>query len=139
KDLVAELPVRYLREDHPGASRARNRAIAESTSDLLAFTDDDCVVDPRWLDDLDESFADELVMAVTGYIGPAELETEAQVLFEAHGGFEKHFERTVFDGTTVSPSAAAGPAGASANVIFRRRAFEEVGLFAEDLGPGTPA
>jgi glycosyltransferase involved in cell wall biosynthesis len=139
RELVSTLPVRYLREDHPGASRARNRAIVESTADLLAFTDDDCTVDPHWLNGLDESFSDELVLAVTGYIGPAELETEAQVLFEAHGGFEKHFERTVFDGTTVSPSAAAGPSGASANIIFRRRAFEEVGLFAEDLGPGTPA
>lgn len=137
--LVFGMDMTYLREEHPGASRARNRAILESRSDLIAFTDDDCTVDPHWLDDLDASFADPMVMAVTGYIGPAEMETRAQYLYEVHGGFEKHFERTVFDGTRVSPSAAAGPAGASANVIFRRRAFYEAGLFAEDLGPGTPA
>jgi hypothetical protein len=28
-------------------------------------------------------------MAVTGYVGPLELATEAQLLFEVHGGFER--------------------------------------------------
>jgi glycosyltransferase involved in cell wall biosynthesis len=137
--LCAELPVRYLREPIPGQARARNRGILESDAELVAFTDDDCVVDPGWLDGLGATFADPLVMAATGYIGPLELETRAQYLFELHRGFEKHFERIVFDGVKAPPAVAAGPAGAGANSIFRRRAFEELGLFAEDLGPGTPA
>jgi glycosyltransferase involved in cell wall biosynthesis len=139
RTLCAGLPVRYLREPIPGQARARNRGILESAGELVAFTDDDCVVDPGWLDGLGAAFADPLVLAATGYIGPLELETRAQYLFEMHRGFEKHFERIVFDGVKAPPAVAAGPAGAGANSIFRRRAFEELGLFAEDLGPGTPA
>ena len=78
-------------------------------------------------------------MAVTGYVGPRELETPAQYLFELHGGFGRGFERRVFEGAWIEPALAAGPAGAGANSIFRRSVFEEVGLFSEDLGPGTPA
>jgi glycosyltransferase involved in cell wall biosynthesis len=137
--LCAELPVRYLREPIPGQARARNRGILESDGELVAFTDDDCVVDPGWLDGLAAPFADPLVMAATGYIGPLELETRAQYLFEMHRGFEKHFDRVVFDGVKAPPAVAAGPSGAGANSIFRRRALEELGGFAEDLGPGTPA
>jgi len=134
-----EYPVRYVREPTPGVSRARNRGIFESTGDLIAFTDDDCVVDPGWLDGVDEAFADALVMVETGYVGPVELETPAQYLFEAQGGFDRGFERIVYDGLRDSPVLVAARAGAGANMVFRRRLFTEIGLFAEDLGPGTPA
>ena len=137
--LCAELPVSYVLEPKPGASRARNRGVLEARGELVAFTDDDCVVDSRWLDDLGKSFADNLVMAVSGYIGPLELESRAQHLFELHGGFEKRFEKRVLDGTIGSPVVLSSLGGASANLVVRRRAFELVGLFAEDFGPGTPA
>lgn len=132
-------PVRYLVESGPGLSRARNRGIAEARGEVVAFTDDDCVVDPRWLDGLGDPFDDPLVMAATGYAGPLEMETRAQYLFEAHGGFQRHPERVVFDGSSSSPIIVAATAGAGANSLFRRSVFDEVGPFAEDLGPGTPA
>ena len=138
KQLCKKYPVRYVLEPQPGQSRARNRGIVEAETDLVAFTDDDCVVGEHWLDRLDRPFADPLVMAATGYVGPLELETRAQWLFEAHGGFPKHFERTVF-GRSRSPANSGNLVGAGANMVFRRAAFEEIGLFAEDLGPGTPA
>src|SRR5688572_22573693 len=40
--------VRYALEPVPGLDHARNRAIACATGDVLAFTDDDVLVDPRW-------------------------------------------------------------------------------------------
>ena len=134
-----DLPVRYVLEPLPGQSRARNRGIIETTADLVAFTDDDCLVDPGWLDRLEETFADSLVDAATGYVGPAELETPSQIYFELHGGFGRGLSRRVFDGSIESPVRVAGRAGAGANMILRRSAFGRVGLFAEDLGPGTPA
>jgi len=38
--------VRYLREDRPGISWARNCGIMAARGEILAFTDDDVVVDP---------------------------------------------------------------------------------------------
>ena len=138
-DLCADRPVSYVREPLPGQSRARNRGIAEARGDVIAFTDDDCTVSPRWLDGLAREFSDPLTMAVTGYIGPLELETAAQLFFERHGGFERHTERWVVDPIHMAPLRGASVAGAGANMIFRRTAFEHTGGFAEDLGPGTPA
>jgi glycosyltransferase involved in cell wall biosynthesis len=48
RELVARLPLRVVRETRQGLSHARNRAVAESSADLLLFTDDDVEVDPRW-------------------------------------------------------------------------------------------
>jgi hypothetical protein len=110
----------------------------ESRGEIIAFTDDDCVVDPGWLDGLGETFADPLVMAVTGYVGPVELEHTAQCIFEDRGGFFCGPEPWVRDPAGTPPIAAAG-AGVTANAFFRREAFGLVGMFAEDMGPGTPA
>ncbi|MGH3104659.1 MAG: glycosyltransferase family 2 protein [Gaiellaceae bacterium] len=139
REVCQESSVRHVLEPIPGQSRARNRGIIEARGELVAFTDDDCVVDPGWLDGLGAELADRLVLALTGYVGPLELETPSQFLFEAHGGFDRGFKRRVFDGVRINPTLAAGRVGAGANAIFRRAAFEQLGLFAEDFGPGTPA
>ena len=138
RELCQAYPVRYVREEHSGTARARNRGIREATGDLVAFTDDDCVVDPHWLDGIDLNFADPLVMAVTGAIEPLELETSAQYLLEIHGVFTRIDRRRVVDGLSVEPVGAPYHLGATANVVFRRDAFEAVGLFSEDFGAGTP-
>jgi glycosyltransferase involved in cell wall biosynthesis len=139
RHVCEAFPVRYLLEPLPGQSRARNRGILESRGELVAFTDDDCVVDAAWLDGLGAEVSDPLALAFTGYVGPLELETPSQFLFEAHGGFDRGFRRRVFHGVWTNPALVAGRVGAGANAIFRRDAFERIGLFAEDLGPGTPA
>jgi glycosyltransferase involved in cell wall biosynthesis len=139
RSVCARLGVRYVQEPLPGQSRARNRGIVETSSDLVAFTDDDCDAHPCWLDDLGSSFADPLVSCVTGYVGPAELESDAQVTFETHYTFGRKWYRTVYDSSTASPVMGAATAGAGANMIVRRSALARVGLFAEELGPGTPA
>jgi len=52
-DIVASyaerLPLRSVREPRPGKSHALNRAVAEAECDYLLYTDDDVLVDPRWL------------------------------------------------------------------------------------------
>ena len=49
-----------------GLSRARNRGLSESKSEIVAYLDDDALPDERWLDFLLEPFADPRVGAVTG-------------------------------------------------------------------------
>ena len=134
--------VRYLREPRPGLDWARNRAVLEARGEIVAYTDDDCVVDPGWLRALAVLFADDpAVMAVTGLVVPWELETEAQHLFERAGGFSRGFRRhwNAVDPERGLPWAycGAGRFGTGANMAYRRTVFSEVGLFDTALDVGT--
>jgi glycosyltransferase involved in cell wall biosynthesis len=50
------LPVRLLHERTPGQSHARNLAIRESRGTYLAWTDDDVIIEPGWLEAILETF-----------------------------------------------------------------------------------
>jgi len=134
--------VRYLVEPRPGLDWARNRAIMEARGDIIAFTDDDAVVDPEWIDAVVRVFEeDSRIMAVTGLVAPYELETEAQILFERYGGFGKGLEpRRIYPekGSIAQNALAAGGIGTGANMAFRRSVFDNIGLFDPALDAGTP-
>jgi len=143
--LVSRYPqVRYVREPRPGLDWARNRAIREAGGEIVAFTDDDVVVDAGWVAALARVFAENAeVMAVTGLVAPYELETEPQQLFEQHGGFGRGFERQWhrLEITTDKQKAGhhgAGKFGTGANMAFRRSVFQQIGHFDPALGVGTP-
>jgi GT2 family glycosyltransferase len=135
--------VRYIREQTPGLSWARNRAFQESTSELLAYIDDDVVVDAGWARAVVRLFAENRdVIAVTGFVGPYEIETPAQQWFEDHGGFGRGFERRWLrrrQGESGAALANTGTLGTGANMVFRKAIFHEVGLFDPALGAGTVA
>jgi len=140
---VEKLPgVRYCMEPKPGLDFARNRAIQESCAELLAFLDDDVVVDSYWLQALREAWtANPDAAAFTGPILPFELETTAQILFEQMGGFGRSFERVRFGSVSAdSPTypCGAGMFGAGANMAFRRAILEELGGFDDALDTGAP-
>jgi GT2 family glycosyltransferase len=135
--------VRYAREPRPGLDWARNRAITEARGEIIAFTDDDVTVDPSWVRALVAAFGvDERVAAVTGLVLPAELETEAQVLFERYRGFSRGFVPRRIAAAGGGPLAlrygAAGDYGTGANMAFRRSLFARIGDFDPALGAGTP-
>jgi GT2 family glycosyltransferase len=52
----ARLPLRTFVEMTPGIPAARNRGIQESRHEIVLFTDDDCVPQPRWLENMVEPF-----------------------------------------------------------------------------------
>ncbi|MGQ0639844.1 MAG: glycosyltransferase [Gemmatimonadaceae bacterium] len=129
--------VRCVREDVPGLDRARNRALREARTPIVAFTDDDAVPDPGWLRALCRNFADPRVLAVTGLTMPLELETEAQEWFERASTLSRGFVRRTFDGTS-HPALLVGSIGAGANQAFRRDVAQLVSAFDEALDAGTP-
>ena len=133
---------RYVREPCAGLSWARNRAIAESRSDILAFVDDDARVDRQWAGAIVDLMTQcPEVMAVTGLVVPEQLETAAQIAFEDHGGFGRGFSRRwirrTHDGPVAPRLANTGTFGSGTNVAFRRAVFNAVGLFDVALGAGT--
>jgi GT2 family glycosyltransferase len=141
--VVARFPgVDYVAEPRPGLSAARNAGIRASTGELVAFVDDDVTVHPDWLWRLREGFDGERVLAVTGLVLPAELETRAQMVFEyGLGGFARGFRRLTYDRAFFAEQKARAvpvwKVGAGASMAFRRAAFDLVGEFDERLGAGA--
>src|SRR5580658_6575074 len=50
------LPLRIFVEMTPRIPAARNRGMQESRNEIILFTDDDCVPQPRWLEKMVEPF-----------------------------------------------------------------------------------
>jgi peptidoglycan/xylan/chitin deacetylase (PgdA/CDA1 family)/GT2 family glycosyltransferase len=144
RDFADDPRVRYLAEPVAGASRARNRGLRAASGELVAFLDDDVVADRGWLAAIQETWgATPGAGCVTGLILPAELETPAQLLVQAYGGFDKGFRRRVYDlgdnrlDHPLYPYLV-GAYGSGANALFDRRRLLRLGGFDERLGPGTP-
>jgi cellulose synthase/poly-beta-1,6-N-acetylglucosamine synthase-like glycosyltransferase len=124
-------------EPRKGLNNARNRALREADTDIVAFIDDDAFADPHWLDALLSEFHPE-VACVAGLTLPFELENAAQEEFEAMAGFSKRgFERREFRSPPDHPLAVGG-IGAGANMAVRRALLDEIGPFDPALDAGTP-
>lgn len=141
KNMVASLPVLYVREDRPGLDWARNRGIKEAKYSLVAFTDDDAKVDAFWLYAINQAFLNPSIMAVSGLVAPAELETSAQHIFElGYGGMGHGYSRKYFSRKQISNQRLlqASSFGIGANMAFRKEVFEKVGYFDVAFDVGTP-
>ncbi|HQF20600.1 MAG TPA: glycosyltransferase [Kiritimatiellia bacterium] len=122
-------PVRCIREEVPGLSRARNRAIAETIGDFIVFLDDDAIPEPGWLQAIVAGFGAAEIQVVGGAVVPAYEQApppwwsaRIELVFAPHvSTFERH-------------RVSQGEYPHGANIAFRRAVFARVGLFREDLG-----
>lgn len=131
---VASLPedvfenCKVIVEHIRGVSRAKNIGIRSSKFDLVALTDDDCVCDPDWVENLIAESEDQNVGCITGGTIPTR-----EGLWYASTRLEE--ERQVFaKGQEFIPPWLMG---AGNNVCFRKEALLRIGLYDEKLGPGT--
>jgi GT2 family glycosyltransferase len=139
RDLVLRYPtVRYIRENRPGLDNARNTALANITTEIVAFIDDDAAPDRLWLATLLRNFEDPMVLAATGLTLAMELESDAQIAFQRVGGFSRGFKRVVHDALNCDPFRA-WHAGAGVNMALRRSVLDLVGPFDPALDAGTRA
>ena len=142
--VAREFPsVRVISEARRGLSYARNTGIAHATGSIIVATDDDVVAPDEWIEKLVAPFVRPTVMAVTGHVLPAVLDTEAQCRFEAYGGLGKGFKPFEADTHWFSRYRLAVPTwrlGATANAAFRSSIFADpqIGPLDEALGAGTP-
>jgi hypothetical protein len=51
-----QLPISYYRLDAASIPKARNLVIANAACEVIAFTDDDCIVEPEWLEAVERGF-----------------------------------------------------------------------------------
>ena len=123
-DWGIDAPVRVIRQDNAGPSVARNRGVAESRGDILAFTDDDCCPEPGWLAALVaalEAEPDALVGGSTtnGLAGDTCAEASQLIVRMVYDHFNDTDGRAYFL--------------ASNNIACRRERYHAVGGFSTDF------
>ncbi len=128
-DVSREFDAQYVSEPIEGLSRARNRGLAESDTDIVAFLDDDAVPAPDWLGILMEPFADEKTAASTGrVVTPSCNGTDRLEIPRILSNQDPHwFEIATFGGM-----------GLGSNMALRKSACTTPTLFDVRLGRGAP-
>jgi len=142
--------VRVLPNAHrQGLSGARNTAIAQASSDVVVFLDDDAAARPGWLAALLAPYADPAVAAVGGVAHPrwptAISGTAARVNGDRPGvlpgaepadrdatGELDWIVGCTYTGQPTEQAEVRNLMGC--NMSFRREVFTRVGGFAEDIG-----
>ncbi len=123
--------IRYIKTDTVGLSRARNIAILNVNTKYLAFTDDDCIVDEIWIENILKEFeSDEKIDGVYGKVLPYGDKTK-----------EGYFCHCLIDSNKRTecnkPVLPHNYLGHGNNMSFKTELFKEVGLYNEKLGAGT--
>ena len=134
--------VRYVFEARAGLDFARNAALRHARGELLAFLDDDVVVDRDWLQGLFAAWQGcPDAGGFTGLVLPYKLDTEAQIRFERRGGFGRGFEAKRYHATSADKPlhpVGAGIIGAGCNMAFDRSLLLSIGGFDDALDTGAP-
>jgi FkbM family methyltransferase len=119
-------PVRQVIETRPGLAAARNAGCRAATGAIVVFTDDDCTLNPDYLDVLSRYFAKDSEPVIRG--GRVELGDPDDLPFSILLRDERK-----------QLGKAAHPGGfiIGANMVIPRPVIEKIGLFDERFGAGA--
>lgn len=135
--------LRLITQPVPGLSQARNAGLRHAQGDIVAFTDDDVVVDQAWLREIAAGFERMPGTAcVTGLVPAGELRSPAQGYFDDRVSWSKCVVPQVYSfadppcGIPKFPFCP-GVYGTGANFALDRRMALSLGGFDTALGVGT--
>jgi glycosyltransferase involved in cell wall biosynthesis len=124
---------RYLFEPKQGKSHALNAGIQQAQGDVLAFMDDDVVVEPTWLRNLTAALEDGQWAGAGGRILP-DWKCSPPGWLSLEGRYSLA-PLAAFDPGLNAGELKDAPFGT--NMAFRKVMFEKYGGFRIDLGPTT--
>lgn len=127
---ISKRPIRYRFEGHQGLSYARNTGIREASGQLLAFTDDDVLASPYWVQSIWNCFRETGALVVAGKI-------ERLWHCERPEWFRDEISGPLICqdlGNTRKKWDSEGRHMVGANMTFHRRVFERFGPFRVELG-----
>ncbi|MBS7647358.1 MAG: glycosyltransferase [Candidatus Bathyarchaeia archaeon] len=127
KEIVSKYPVRLLVEKKPGVNTARNTGIKNSTGEIIAFTDHDCVVPKDWIKKIVENLQDSEVGCVGGQILRYGDDFFSRYADESIIPVMRIFKKEIVLNKISSP--AYYPVGC--NFAVKREAVEKTGFFDE--------
>jgi len=143
RDEFSDPRIRLITEPKPGLSQARNAGLRHARGDIVAFTDDDVVVDGAWLREISAGFERMPGTAcVTGLVPAGELRSPAQGYFDDRVSWSKCTESKVYsfadppEGLPKFPFCP-GVFGTGANFALDRCTALSLGGFDNALGVGT--
>lgn len=118
--------IKYVLEKRQGLSYARNRGIEESKGGIVAFLDDDCIVDHYWLACMVHEFrSDPELSAIGGRVELFDVRDKPVTIMTST-------ERRMFSSAGQLFSFMHG-----CNMAFDRYVFQKIGCFDIRLGAGT--
>ncbi|MCL5282298.1 MAG: glycosyltransferase [Planctomycetes bacterium] len=136
-DGSIELVTQYAQQDsrirldvcrRTSLNAKRNRGIQISGADIVAFLDDDCIVDQNWVDACSSAFRGKGVNLVTGQIRPL------------NKGFKRSIrtssKRRVW-GAKWFDRVICWRCGCGNNFAIRKAVLDRIGWLDEDIGAGT--
>jgi glycosyltransferase involved in cell wall biosynthesis len=132
EDLCRQYPgrFRYVFEPKQGLSNARNAGIRAARGEILAFTDDDVMVDPLWLQNLTAPMLDSQWAGAGGRIRLGQ-DFQPPRWLTLSGPFDLGGTLVQFDLGDEQRPLNKAPFGA--NMAFRKIMFETYGGFRPDL------
>ena len=127
KEIVSKYPVKLVIEEKAGVNVARNTGIRNSSGEIIAFTDHDCVVPENWVKAIVSNFQDHQVGCVGGKILRYNNDFLSCYADESLVPVMRIFENRTVISRIKSPLCY--PVGC--NFAVRREAIEKAGFFDE--------
>jgi GT2 family glycosyltransferase len=125
------LPLTLLKVQKCGKSAVMNEAARAARGDVLAFLDDDVVVQPNWLCAVQQFFQENEYQAAQGVI---RIQPQRPENLDIHALIDRY--RTI-PNIDFGPDIEHFHSLNGANFAVSRQAFNRVGPFDERLGPGA--